>query len=101
MAYIQGTAENMFNLLEVIKNLAVSQGWEVLGDTTTPYNDIPRNGRLVSVSGSTGALSNSLSNAKFNIIMQRPVKPINISFTGTAKVTIYGVLYDQTKELIA
>lgn len=101
MAYIQGTAESMFDLLEIIKNLATSQGWEVLGDISTPYNDIPRNGRLASVSGSTGALSNGLSNAKFNVIMQRPVKPINISFTGNAKVTIYSVLYDQTKELIA
>ena len=45
-AYIQGTANDMFDLLEIIKNLAISQGWEVLGDTITPYNDIPRNGGL-------------------------------------------------------
>ncbi|MDA3046697.1 hypothetical protein OFO10_05950 [Campylobacter sp. VBCF_06 NA8] len=101
MAYIQGTANSIFDLLEVIKNLAVSQGWEVLGDTATPYNDIPRDARHCDYTGTISALGNSVSSASFNVIMPRAVSVSGLNFKGSVSVTIYGIDFDQTRELIA
>lgn len=103
MAYIQGTTENMFDLLEIIKNLAVSQGWEVVSDTTTPYNDIPRNGKGCLLDTASGAISENLTgtSTSFNIILPREFSVNSVRYIGNATVTIYGILYDQTKELIA
>lgn len=103
MAYIQGTANDMFDLLEIIKNLAVSQGWEVLSDTTTPYNDIPRDGKFCSVEYGSGAISSNKTNSanSLRVLMPREISPESVSFIGGGSVTIYGILFDQTKELIA
>ena len=103
MAYIQGTAENIFNLLEIIKNLATSQGWEVLSDISTPYNDIPRNGKGCLLDTAVGAINENLTqiSTAFNIILPREFSVNSVRYIGNATVTIYGILYDQTKELIA
>ena len=103
MAYIQGTAESMFDLLEIIKNLATSQGWEVLSDKLTPYNDIPRNAKFCEYEGSIGAISQNISetSSSFRVVLPREISPQSVRWVGNTTATIYGIQYDQTRELIA
>lgn len=104
MAYIQGSTNGIFELLEIIKNLATSQGWEVLGDVSTPYNDIPRDARhCIIASGNNNTINSNftISGNNLNIIFPREISLNSISFVGNATLSIYNIKSDQTSELIA
>ncbi|MBP3223957.1 MAG: hypothetical protein J6M14_01475, partial [Campylobacter sp.] len=104
MAYIQGSANGIFELLEIIKNLATSQGWEVLGDRVTPYNDIPRDARhCIIASGDNNTINSNftMSGNNLNIIFPREISLNSLNFVGNTTLRIYNIKSDQTSELIA
>lgn len=100
--YISGKCNGTFELLEVIKTTAISAGWSVLNENTVPYSDIPRDALNSYSEGDIGAISSSVSSSSssFKVIMPRDFSVIGISFVGSASVTIYGIGFDQTRELL-
>lgn len=100
--YKEGKANGIFELLEVIKSAALSAGWEVLNDVTTPYNDVPREGKYCIIPvGNANAISEdtTMKTDIFNVVLPRVADFGSLRFNGD-KVSIYKVYNDQTKELL-
>lgn len=102
MAYSNGSVNGIFKLLDKIKETAVNAGWQVLGEKEIPYTNIPRGGAHFTVEKGNGAISqNQTENANnLTVIFPRPVNLNSVTFKGIEKITINGVLFDQTRELI-
>lgn len=104
--YVEGTCTGMFELLEVIKTTAISAGWKVVGEKEVLYNDIPRDAKYCIPDGdiySIKANKTTPSRSSFRVIMPRGFKPFSLSYEKNSQnkgVTLYGVLFDQTRELI-
>lgn len=102
MAYSNGSVNGIFKLLDKIKETAVNAGWQVLGEKEIPYTNIPRGGAHFTVEKGSGAISqNQTENANnLTVIFPRPVNLNSVTFKGIEKITINGVLFDQSRELI-
>lgn len=102
MAYSNGSVNGIFKLLDKIKETAVNAGWQVLGEKEIPYTNIPRGGAHFTVEKGNGAISqNQTENANnLTVIFPRPVNLNSVTFKGIEKITINGVLFDQSRELI-
>lgn len=100
--YVSGKCNGIFKLLDKIKETAVNAGWQVLGEKEIPYTNIPRGGAHFTVEKGSGAISqNQTENANnLTVIFPRPVNLNSVTFKGIEKITINGVLFDQTRELI-
>ena len=100
--YVSGKCNGIFKLLDKIKETAVNAGWQVLGEKEIPYTNIPRGGVHFTVEKGIGAISqNQTENANnLTVIFPRPVNLNSVTFKGIEKITINGVLFDQSRELI-
>ena len=102
MAYSNGTVNGIFELLEKIKETAINAGWQVLDEKEIPYTGILRGGAHFFVESGDGAISQNQTESASNLtlIFPRPVNLSSITFKGADNITLNGVLFDQTRELI-
>lgn len=101
--YVSGKCNGMFELLEIIKTTALSVGWEVKKSELTPFNDIPRDSETIYKEGSVGAISTNIgekTSGSFRVLMPRLFSIKSVNFKNATSITVYGVLYDQTRELV-
>lgn len=105
MAYKNGKCNGVYELMDELKALAISAGWEVLNDKSTPLDRIPAgfegclwDGSVFSRALIDGNLNVNSGTSYFS--MPRKLKPTGFSVSGTsgeANVSIWGVNADNSE----
>ncbi|MCI6988413.1 MAG: hypothetical protein MR902_02435 [Campylobacter sp.] len=101
--FVSGKCEGMFELLEVIKTTALSAGWTLKKEITTPFDKIYPNESFINSNASLidGSI-NSKGNLNFvNLPRKSAINGVEIiNLDSGGEVSIYGVLEDNIEILI-
>lgn len=101
--YVEGTCTGMFELLEVIKQTAISVGWVLQKEVSLPFNKVYNNESFIN---SNPNLVDDLLTTKglesfINLPRKESIKGVVIKgLESGGVVSIYGVLEDNTEILI-
>lgn len=98
--YVEGTCTGMFELLEVIKNTAISVGWKLQKEVITPFNKVYNNESFIN---SNPFLVDGLTTTKGKenfINLPRKESISGLSLDGEGEASVYGVLEDNSEVLI-
>ena len=103
--YVEGTCTGMFELLEVIKQTAISVGWKLNKEKEHKLNEIPKNLKGCLFEGDKALVDNdaSTNGGKYYITMPRAVSIAGIEIDGIRdedSFAVYGVLENNTEVLI-
>lgn len=101
--YVEGTCTGMFELLEVIKQTAISVGWVLQKEVSLPFNKVYNNESFIN---SNPNLVDDLLTTKglesfINLPRKESIKGVVIKgLESGGVVSVYGVLEDNTEILI-
>lgn len=98
--YVEGTCTGMFELLEVIKQTAISVGWKLQKEVIMPFNKVYNNESFIN---SNPFLVDGLTTTKgkenfINLPRKESISGLNLD--GDGEVSVYGVLEDNSEVLI-
>ena len=101
--YVEGTCTGMFELLEVIKNTAISAGWMLQKEVSLPFNKVYNNESFINSNPNLvdDLLTTKGSESFINLPRKESIKGVVIKgLENGGVVSVYGVLEDNTEILI-